>query len=216
MHIVCEGMWILQGNAGDCPDFHAILTVLGCPGAKRRSLSLHAMGRSGYDCVHHVGSHVAITHRATNTAYRLSCTTYRETDFVELAPCKAALPAEAYSEISAIDLAKTVKGPALFHLLHLCLGCLGIDVLKGMISQRSVFNISHSILPSPLPAVVDAPFLACLTRTEGDGLSSDTAVVVGEDNETARQICHAGKVTHNVRHVVIQTAALPNDIASLK
>jgi hypothetical protein len=43
-----------------------------------------------------------------------------------------------------------------------------------------------------------------------------TVIVVGEDNEAARQICHACKVTRNVRHVAIQTAALQNDIASLK
>jgi hypothetical protein len=41
-------------------------------------------------------------------------------------------------KINAIDLAKTSKGPALFHLLHLRLGCLGVDVLRRMISQRSV------------------------------------------------------------------------------
>jgi hypothetical protein len=48
------------------------------------------------------------------------------------------------------------------------------------------------------------------------GLPYRTAIVVGEDNEAARQIGHAGKVTRNVRHVVIQTAALQNDIASMK
>ena len=36
-----------------------------------------------------------------------------------------------------MDLAKTVKGTALFHLLHLRLGCIGVDVLNHMIHQRS-------------------------------------------------------------------------------
>jgi hypothetical protein len=133
--VICEGMWVLQGNPLNCPDFHAVHTVLGCPGTKRRSLSLHALARAGYDCVHHVRSHVAIAHRATNTQHRLSCTTHRETDFVEPMPCKAALPTKAYGDVSAIDLAKTIKGPALFHLLHLQLGCIGADTLKRMISQ---------------------------------------------------------------------------------
>ena len=48
------------------------------------------------------------------------------------------------------------------------------------------------------------------------GLPYRTAIVVGEDNEAVRQIGHAGKVTRNVRHVVIQTAALQQDIASMK
>jgi hypothetical protein len=60
-------------------------------------------------------------------------TTYRETDFIELLPCRTALPMTAYSEINAIHLAKTIKGPALFHLLHLRLGCIGTEVLKRMI-----------------------------------------------------------------------------------
>ena len=42
------------------------------------------------------------------------------------------------------------------------------------------------------------------------------AIVVGEDHEAAQQISHAGKVTRNIRHVVIQTAALQQDIASMK
>jgi hypothetical protein len=48
------------------------------------------------------------------------------------------------------------------------------------------------------------------------GLPYRTAIVVGEDNEAARQIGHAGKVTRNVCHVVIQTAALQTDIVSMK
>jgi hypothetical protein len=48
------------------------------------------------------------------------------------------------------------------------------------------------------------------------GLPYRTAIVVGEDNVAAQQIGHAGKVTRNVRHVVIQTAALQNDIALMK
>jgi hypothetical protein len=48
------------------------------------------------------------------------------------------------------------------------------------------------------------------------GLPYRTAIVVGEDNEAARQIGYAGKDTRNVRHVVIQTAALQTDIASMK
>jgi hypothetical protein len=128
MEVACEGMWILQGTPSNCPEFHAVLTALGCPGAKRRSFSLHAMARSGYDCVHHVRSHAQVTHRATNTSYRLSCTTFCETDFIELMPCKAALRPQVYSEINAIDLAKTIKGPALFHLLHLSV--LDVKALK--------------------------------------------------------------------------------------
>jgi hypothetical protein len=139
MDVVCKGMWVLQGTPSDCPEFHAVLTALGCPGANIRSFSLHVMARSGYDCIHHVHSHVEVTHRATNMLYRLSCTTHRETDFIELMPCQTVLQSTVYGEINAIDLAKTIKGPALFHLLHLHLGCLGADVLKRMvISQRSV------------------------------------------------------------------------------
>lgn len=62
----------------------------------------------------------------------------RRTDFVELLHCETALPAQVYCEIHAIDLAKTLNGPARFHLLHLRLGsCLGADVLKRMLTQCS-------------------------------------------------------------------------------
>jgi hypothetical protein len=36
MDVICEGMWVLKGNPGDCPEFHAVVTALGCPGAKCR------------------------------------------------------------------------------------------------------------------------------------------------------------------------------------
>jgi hypothetical protein len=48
------------------------------------------------------------------------------------------------------------------------------------------------------------------------GLPHRTVIVVGEDNGAARRIGHAGKVTCNVRRVVIQIAALQQDIASMK
>jgi hypothetical protein len=48
------------------------------------------------------------------------------------------------------------------------------------------------------------------------GLPYRTSIVIGEDNEATHQIGHAGKVTRNARHVVIQTAALQNDITSMK
>jgi hypothetical protein len=48
------------------------------------------------------------------------------------------------------------------------------------------------------------------------GLPYCMAVVVGKDNESARQIGPTRKFTRNVRHVVIQTAALQNNIGSLK
>jgi hypothetical protein len=89
-------MWVLQGNSLDCPNFHAVLTGLGCPGAKRCSLSPHALARAEYYCCYHIRSHVDITHCVINTAYCLSCTTHCETDCVELMPCKAALPPQVY------------------------------------------------------------------------------------------------------------------------
>ena len=42
-------------------------------------------------------------------------------------------------------------------------------------------------------------------------LNYRTAIIVGEDNEAVHQFGHAGKVTCNVPHVAIQTAALQQD-----
>jgi hypothetical protein len=86
---------------------------------------------------------------STNMSYRLSCTTHDETDFVELVPCKASVPSHVYGEINAIDLAKTIKGPALFHILHLRRGCLGVNVLKHMISQRSIQGLPLKVEETP-------------------------------------------------------------------
>jgi hypothetical protein len=133
MDVVCEGMWILQGTPSNFPGLHAVLTALGCPGGRQTSVVQPAC--SGYNCVHHVRSHVELTHWATNISYRLTCTTHCDTDFIVLMPCKTALSPQVYGEINAVDLAKTIKGSWLFHLLHLCLGCLGADILKHRIYQ---------------------------------------------------------------------------------
>jgi hypothetical protein len=77
-----------------------------------------------------------------------------ETDFVELMPCKAALPSSVYGEVHAINLAKTIKGPAHFHLLHLCLGCIGVDVLKRILGQRSVQGLP---VPVEIPVNFNCP-----------------------------------------------------------
>jgi hypothetical protein len=79
-------------------------------------------------------------------------------------------------------------------------------------------TIAYSTSESELYAATEiAKFIKWLRVLMADvGLPYRTAIVVGEDNEAARQIGHTGKVTWNVRHVVIQTAALQHDIASLK
>lgn len=60
-----------------------------------------------------------LTDRATKTFDHSECTMYRESDFIELLPCKAALPANMHGEINAIDLTQTVQAAALFPFLHL-------------------------------------------------------------------------------------------------
>ena len=53
-----------------------------------------------------------------------------------------------------IDSAKTVKGAALFHLLHLRLGCIGVAVLKTMTHQHSVQGLP---LKAEIPEDFDCP-----------------------------------------------------------
>jgi hypothetical protein len=79
-------------------------------------------------------------------------------------------------------------------------------------------TLAYSTTESELYAATEiSKFIKWLRVLMADvGLPYRTAIVVGEDNEAARQIGHAGKVTRNVRHVVIQTAALQQDITSLK
>jgi hypothetical protein len=79
-------------------------------------------------------------------------------------------------------------------------------------------TLAYSTTESELYAATEiSKFIKWLRVLMADiGLPYRTAIVVGEDNEAARQIGHAGKVTRNVRHVVIQTAALQQDIASMK
>jgi hypothetical protein len=79
-------------------------------------------------------------------------------------------------------------------------------------------TLAYSTTESELYAATEiSKFIKWLRVLMADvGLPYRTAIVIGEDNEAARQIGHAGKVTRNVRHVVIQTAALQNDIASMK
>jgi hypothetical protein len=79
-------------------------------------------------------------------------------------------------------------------------------------------TLAYSTTESELYAATEiSKFIKWLRVLMADvGLPYQTAIVVGEDNEADRQIGHAGKVTRNVRHVVIQTAALQTDIASMK
>ena len=87
-----------------------------------------------------------------------------------------------------------------------------------MVLCKKQATLAYSTTESELYAATEiSKFIKWLCVLMADvGLPYETAIVVGEDNEAARQIGHAGKVTRNVRHVVIQTAALQNDIASLK
>ena len=64
-----------------------------------------------------------------------------------------------------IDSAKTVKGAALFHLLHLRLGCIGVDVLKTMTHQHSVQGLP---LKAEIPEDFDCPIcLGSKSQTVG-------------------------------------------------
>jgi hypothetical protein len=78
-------------------------------------------------------------------------------------------------------------------------------------------TLAYSTTESELTAATDmSKFVKWLRVLMADiGLPYHSAIVVGEDNDAARQIGHAGKVTRNVRHVVIQTAGLQETIASL-
>jgi hypothetical protein len=79
-------------------------------------------------------------------------------------------------------------------------------------------TIAYSTSESKLYAATEiAKFIKWLRIVMADvGLPYCTAIVVSEDNAAACQIGHAGKVTWNVQHVVIQTAVLQHDIASVK
>jgi hypothetical protein len=84
--------------------------------------------------------------------------------------------------------------------------------------QETGYTFAYSTTESKLYAATEiSKYIKWLSiLMAGVGLPYCTAIVVGEDNEVTHQIGHAGKVTHNVRRVVIQTAALQNDIASMK
>jgi hypothetical protein len=67
--------------------------------------------------------------------------------------------------------------------------------------------------PTALRSLNYKPRLKSPNSSNDVGLPYKTAIIVGEDNEAACQIGHVGKVTHNVRHVVIQTAWLYSKIS---
>ena len=71
-------------------------------------------------------------------------------------------------------------------------------------------TLAYSTTKSELYAATEiSKFIKWLGVLMADiGLPYRTAIVVVEDNEAVRQIGHAGKVTRNVCHVVIQTASL--------
>ena len=123
-HLRRQHVGLAKGNPHDCPDLCMVpmtLQLFQC----QMPLAKSTRNQSSWM---QLSSHVLLAHQhATNNSCHFECTLHCETGFIKLLPCKAALPANVRGEIKATDLATTVQGAALFHLLHLCLGFAGVD-----------------------------------------------------------------------------------------
>jgi hypothetical protein len=87
MNVVCEGMWVLKEIRPivliSCRPYRIVVLV---PSDALSPYSFDSCWLS--DCVHHVRIMFRFQHRATNTEYRPSCTTHRETALLSLCPAK--------------------------------------------------------------------------------------------------------------------------------
>ena len=122
--VVCQGTWILSGHGDVCPDFPVVIpNVIVIPTFRRRSLSPHGLKLLGYDATHNVaevGNTLRLRHCNTNQEFVFPCVTHHNSDFVALrVDNKALVKAPAYTSVSAVDIANTMQGTVLFHLLHL-------------------------------------------------------------------------------------------------
>jgi len=88
-----------------------------------------------------------------------------------------------------------------------------IGTLIASISQKQA-TIAYNTAESELYAATDASKLAKWIRIWmlDIGLPYSGPIAVGEDNNACRLIAHGGKLTRNVRHIAIQTAALQQTI----
>jgi hypothetical protein len=103
-----------------CPQIYGVTSL------QHRSLSLHALRRLGFRCCHQIGEHI-ILEQGRHT-YKFMVHTEYETDFVAM--CMNHTDGLPTLKVSAINLANTIKGNALFYLIHFRLGCLGVRAMK--------------------------------------------------------------------------------------
>ena len=80
--------------------------------------------------------------------------------------------------------------------------------------SRRQSTIAYNTAESELYAATDASKLAKWIRVWmlDIGLPYSGPIAVGEDNNACRIVAHGGKLTRNLRHIAIQTAALQRTI----
>jgi hypothetical protein len=129
------------------------------PQYRRRSFSCHALKRLGYEVDHQLrvnGNGLWIKSPA-GKEYLFRLITLDETDYVIV---RVSLPLPT-TNVSAIDLAKTMPLTSLYHLIHLRLGCPGRRAMELLLNGRSVTGLPANV---PIPDAFSCPI--CLREKQ--------------------------------------------------
>ncbi len=118
----------------------------------RCSLSCHGLKRLGYEADHRLcaDGNVLWVRTPNGKEYSFKLLTLDEADYPTV---KIILPSPSIS-ISALDVAKTMGPTSLYHLIHLCLGCPGLQAMELFLNGRSVLGLPSNI---PIPDTFSCP-----------------------------------------------------------
>lgn len=151
--------FIAQTNVGKRIKF-TFSNELGIPDFKRISLSIHVLRDMGYDVGHLVtstGSYLWIARKVTGKVnapqepMMFPLVHHNKADFLKISivtgvePATGEQPLHDY-DVSAINLAQSLKGDQLYWLMHVRMGCPGVKSMKTMFAKQSVKDLTAPCL----------------------------------------------------------------------
>ena len=129
------------------------------PHYRRRSLSIHALKRLGYEVDHRLRRHGNLLwlKLPNGKEYSFKLLTFDDADYLIVRLHKPALTITT----SAINLVNTMKPEGLYHLIHLRMGCPGRRAMELLLNGKSVIGLPPNV---PIPTNFSCPI--CLKEKQ--------------------------------------------------
>ena len=122
------------------------------PHYRRRSLSINALKRLGYEADHRLRrtGNLLWLKLPNGKEYSFKLLTFDDADYIIVRLHKPSLGITT----SAIDLIKTMKPSGLYHLIHLRMGCPGRRAMELLLNGTSVMGLPLNV---PIPDTFSCP-----------------------------------------------------------